>query len=47
MKVILIKDSKDGKANTVIEVSPGYASNYLFKINCCSLCWTKYKRIRS
>ncbi|QJB71366.1 50S ribosomal protein L9 [Mycoplasma sp. 1654_15] len=31
MKVILIKDSKDGKANTVIEVSPGYASNYLFK----------------
>ncbi|CAT04864.1 50S ribosomal protein L9 [Mesomycoplasma conjunctivae] len=31
MKVILIKDSKDGKANTVVDVSPGYASNFLFK----------------
>lgn len=31
MKVILIKDCKDGKANTVIEVSNGYGSNYLVK----------------
>ncbi|QZE12362.1 50S ribosomal protein L9 [Mycoplasma sp. Ms02] len=29
MKVILIKDCKDGKANTVVEVSPGYAKNFL------------------
>lgn len=31
MKVILIKDCKDGKANTVIEVSDGYAKNFLIK----------------
>ncbi|MCI8298591.1 50S ribosomal protein L9 [Mesomycoplasma hyopneumoniae] len=31
MKVILIKDTKDGKANTIIDVSPGYATNFLFK----------------
>ncbi|WLP85312.1 50S ribosomal protein L9 [Mycoplasma seminis] len=31
MKVILIKDCKDGKANTIIEVSNGYGSNYLIK----------------
>ncbi|SYV96987.1 50S ribosomal protein L9 [Mycoplasmopsis edwardii] len=31
MKVILIKDSKDGKANTVIEVSGGYGTNFLIK----------------
>ncbi|MEE3928191.1 50S ribosomal protein L9 [Mycoplasmopsis ciconiae] len=29
MKVILIKDCKDGKANTVIEVSNGYGTNFL------------------
>ncbi|WP_027120884.1 50S ribosomal protein L9 [Mycoplasmopsis lipofaciens] len=29
MKVILIKDCKDGKANTIIEVSNGYGSNFL------------------
>ncbi|TNK91738.1 50S ribosomal protein L9, partial [Mycoplasmopsis pullorum] len=29
MKVILIKDCKDGKANTIIEVAPGYAKNFL------------------
>ncbi|MGV2392443.1 UNVERIFIED_CONTAM: 50S ribosomal protein L9 [Campylobacter lari] len=29
MKVILIKDCKDGKANTVVEVSNGYGSNFL------------------
>ncbi|MXR06077.1 50S ribosomal protein L9 [Mesomycoplasma flocculare] len=33
MKVILIKDTKDGKANTIVEVSPGYATNFLFKNN--------------
>lgn len=31
MKVILIKDTKDGKTNTIIDVSPGYATNFLFK----------------
>ncbi|QNM93555.1 50S ribosomal protein L9 [Mycoplasma sp. Pen4] len=31
MKVILIKDCKDGKANTIIEVSSGYGTNYLVK----------------
>ncbi|EIE41757.1 50S ribosomal protein L9 [Mycoplasmopsis canis UFG4] len=31
MKVILIKDSKDGKANTIIEVSAGYGTNFLIK----------------
>ncbi|SJZ52205.1 50S ribosomal protein L9 [Mycoplasmopsis verecunda] len=31
MKVILIKDCKDGKANTIVEVSNGYGSNYLIK----------------
>ncbi|MBG0730641.1 50S ribosomal protein L9 [Mycoplasma sp. 'Moose RK'] len=31
MKVILIKDTKDGKANTIVDVSPGYATNFLFK----------------
>ncbi|WP_406617755.1 50S ribosomal protein L9 [Mycoplasmopsis lipophila] len=29
MKVILIKDCKDGKANTIIEVSDGYGQNFL------------------
>ncbi|VEU75783.1 rplI [Mycoplasmopsis maculosa] len=29
MKVILIKDSKDGKANTIIEVANGYGTNFL------------------
>ncbi|TQC53958.1 50S ribosomal protein L9 [Mycoplasmopsis mucosicanis] len=29
MKIILIKDSQHGKANTIIEVSPGYGTNYL------------------
>ena len=29
MKVILIKDCKNGKANTIIEVSNGYGSNFL------------------
>ncbi|UUM19054.1 50S ribosomal protein L9 [Mycoplasma sp. 1018B] len=29
MKVILLKDIKEGKANTIIEVSNGYATNYL------------------
>ncbi|WHF53367.1 50S ribosomal protein L9 [Mesomycoplasma ovipneumoniae] len=33
MKVILLKDTKDGRANSVVEVSAGYASNYLFKNN--------------
>ncbi|MBN3534461.1 50S ribosomal protein L9 [Mycoplasma procyoni] len=31
MKVILIKDCKDGKANQVIEVADGYAKNFLIK----------------
>ena len=31
MKVIFIKDLKDGKVNIVIEVSFGYVLNYLFK----------------
>ncbi|UVD81754.1 50S ribosomal protein L9 [Mycoplasma iguanae] len=31
MKVILIKDCKDGKANTIIDVAPGYGTNYLIK----------------
>ncbi|OYD27114.1 large subunit ribosomal protein L9 [Mycoplasma testudineum] len=31
MKVIIIKDNKDGKVNDVIDVSPGYASNFLIK----------------
>ncbi|WP_027334624.1 50S ribosomal protein L9 [Mycoplasmopsis felifaucium] len=31
MKVILIKDCKDGKANTVVEVSDGYGLNYLVR----------------
>lgn len=31
MKVILIKDSKDGKVNDIVEVSDGYAKNYLIK----------------
>ncbi|QBF34767.1 50S ribosomal protein L9 [Mycoplasmopsis phocirhinis] len=29
MKVILIKDSKHGKANTIIEVSDGFGANFL------------------
>ncbi len=31
MKVILVKDCKDGKANQIIEVSDGYAKNFLIK----------------
>ncbi|MDJ1645644.1 50S ribosomal protein L9 [Mycoplasma sp. M5725] len=31
MKVILLKDCKDGKVNEVIDVKPGYATNYLIK----------------
>lgn len=31
MKVILIKDCQDGKANTIVEVSAGYATNFLIK----------------
>ncbi|UUM19710.1 MULTISPECIES: 50S ribosomal protein L9 [unclassified Mycoplasma] len=31
MKVILIKDCKEGKANTIVEVSNGYGSNFLVK----------------
>lgn len=31
MKLILIKDCKDGKANQIIEVSDGYGMNYLVK----------------
>ncbi|VEU76181.1 50S ribosomal protein L9 [Mycoplasmopsis columboralis] len=31
MKVILIKDCKDGKANTIVEVSNGYGTNFLIK----------------
>ena len=31
MKVILIKDCKDGKVNDVVDVSAGYATNFLIK----------------
>lgn len=31
MKVILIKDCKDGKTNQIIEVSNGYGSNFLIR----------------
>lgn len=31
MKIILLKDCKDGKANEVIEVAGGYATNFLIK----------------
>ncbi|MGL5732798.1 MAG: 50S ribosomal protein L9 [Metamycoplasmataceae bacterium] len=31
MKVIIIKNCKDGKVNDVIEVSPGYGTNFLIK----------------
>ena len=31
MKVILLKDCKDGKMNEVIEVASGYATNFLIK----------------
>ena len=31
MKVILIKDCKDGKTNEVVDVSAGYATNFLIK----------------
>ena len=31
MKVILIKDCKDGKTNDVVDVSAGYATNFLIK----------------
>ncbi|QCZ36778.1 50S ribosomal protein L9 [Mycoplasma nasistruthionis] len=29
MKFILLKDCKDGKANTIIDVAPGYGTNFL------------------
>ncbi len=31
MKVILIKDCKDGKVNDVVDVATGYATNFLIK----------------
>ncbi|WP_027334463.1 50S ribosomal protein L9 [Mycoplasma elephantis] len=31
MKVILIKDCKDGKVNDILDVTNGYATNYLIK----------------
>lgn len=31
MKVILIKDCKDGQANQVVEVSSGYGTNFLIR----------------
>lgn len=31
MKVILIKECKDGKVNDVVDVSAGYATNFLIK----------------
>lgn len=31
MKVIIIKDCKDGKVNEIIDVKAGYATNYLIK----------------
>ncbi|TDV24445.1 large subunit ribosomal protein L9 [Mycoplasmopsis mustelae] len=31
MKIILLKDCKDGKANTIIDVAPGYGVNFLIK----------------
>lgn len=31
MKVIIIKDCKDGKVNEVIDVATGYATNFLIK----------------
>ncbi|MGL6125299.1 MAG: 50S ribosomal protein L9 [Metamycoplasmataceae bacterium] len=31
MKVIIIKNCKDGNVNDIIEVSPGYGINYLIK----------------
>lgn len=31
MKVILIKDCKDGKANNIIDVKDGYGKNFLIK----------------
>ncbi|ADE19355.1 50S ribosomal protein L9 [Mycoplasma crocodyli] len=29
MKIILLKDCKEGKANTIVEVSDGYAKNFM------------------
>lgn len=29
MKVILLKDCKEGKANTIVEITDGYAKNFL------------------
>lgn len=31
MKVIIIKDCKDGKVNQIVDVSDGYAKNFLIK----------------
>ncbi|WP_435129990.1 50S ribosomal protein L9 [Mycoplasma sp. 6243] len=31
MKIILLKDCKDGKANTIIDVAPGYGTNFLIR----------------
>lgn len=44
MKVILVKDSKDGKAYTVKDFPGGYASNFLFK-NGIAIPFTKENEI--
>lgn len=38
MKVILIKDTKDGKTNQIIEVSDGYGKNYLIRNKFAVIC---------